>query len=294
MFQLCKNPTFLGLNFSPFLHVTNGDRPPPFSSFRNPRTIVFVCRYAFVHHRDCDHCFVVSDIRMDPVSPPPTSAVAGASAAAAAGPEMPGAAAAGGGARQQQGGDQGAASSLGGAPLASAGAAASATSGTVGSSSRISSSISVSAGQDSGTAKGTAAAAMRQTRVGGDGEAGGGREEYPRLSFCAKPVSRRCGVCQAKTAVKITVGHPLSDKARRDKNTNAAGVCSAGRAYSLVFVVCASCGVWGAGESFNTWRIVLFFDLDLGFCLAFYLRPDRQPSLCCCHVVAAVLMLLFT
>jgi len=153
---------------------------------------------------------------MDPVSPPPNTAAAGTPAAA--GPEMSSSSVVGGGARQQQGCGQGTASSQEGTQLASAGAAASAAaSGTIGNSSRFNRSSSsngggVPAGLGNGTAMGTAAAG--RTRVGGEGKAGGGREEYPRLSFCAKPISRRCGICQTKTAIKTTVGHPLSDKAR--------------------------------------------------------------------------------
>lgn len=96
------------------------------------------CRYVFLHNRVCDHLFVVSDIRLEPVpaaSAPPNNPVAG-------------------------------------------------------------------------PADATAAAAATTTYPA----AGFPAHEYPRLSFRAKPNSRRCGICQTKTAVKMSVGHPLSDK----------------------------------------------------------------------------------
>ena len=103
-------------------------RPHP-----SPRHPPHPCRYVFLHNRVCDHLFVVSDIRMEPVptSIPPVSRAAALAA------------------------------------VLSAPAAAPPT-----------------------------------------------QEEYPRLSFRAKPNSRRCGVCHTKTAVKTSVGHPLSDKVR--------------------------------------------------------------------------------
>eukprot|EP00903_Cladosiphon_okamuranus_P019885 g18277.t1 len=94
-------------------------------------------RYMFVHNRVCDHLFVVSDMRMEPVpaSAPPGHPVAATAAAAA-----------------------------------------------------------------------TATTAIPSVT-------GTPTLEYPRLSFRTKPNSRRCGVCHTKTAVKTSIGHPLSDKA---------------------------------------------------------------------------------
>eukprot|EP00752_Nemacystus_decipiens_P009024 g8055.t1 len=91
-------------------------------------------RYVFLHNRVCDHLFVVSDIRMEPVQ-------------ASVSPNNP-------------------------------------------------------------AALPAAAAATTSPPVGGSAT-----QEYPWLSFRAKPNSRRCGICYTKTAVKTSIGHPLSDKA---------------------------------------------------------------------------------
>ena len=43
-------------------------------------------------------------------------------------------------------------------------------------------------------------------------------EDFPRLTYKAKPGARRCSVCRTKTAAKMTLGHPLSDQASEGMN----------------------------------------------------------------------------
>ncbi|CAN0537461.1 unnamed protein product [Ectocarpus sp. 12 AP-2014] len=158
--------------------------------------------YVFLHHRDCDHLFVVSDIRIEPVPVPPPelepTAVhtsGGPAAAAMAALEENGrdgrSAATTGQQQQQQQQEAGSSSSTahhdGGGGAADRGGRVRA-------------------------AASTGGVSTENIAAVGGGRGEGKDEEYPRLSFLSNPNCRRCGICLTKTAVKMSVGHPLSDK----------------------------------------------------------------------------------
>ncbi|CAM9471907.1 unnamed protein product, partial [Ectocarpus sp. 8 AP-2014] len=163
--------------------------------------------YVFLHHRDCDHLFVVSDIRIEPVPVPPPepepTAVhtsCGSTAAAMAAPEENardgGSPAATGQQQQQQQQQQQTGSSSSTAhPDGGGGGGAAGGGGSV------------------RAVASTGGVSTENTAAVGGGRGEGKEEEYPRLSFLSNPNCRRCGICLTKTAVKMSVGHPLSDKA---------------------------------------------------------------------------------
>ncbi|CAB1112755.1 unnamed protein product [Ectocarpus sp. CCAP 1310/34] len=167
--------------------------------------------YVFLHHRDCDHLFVVSDIRIEPVPVPPPepelTAVhlsGGPPAAAMAALEeksRDGGSAATTGQQQQQQQQhqqqqqqQQEAGSLSSAAHPDGGGGAADRGGSV-------------------AAASTGGVSTENTAAVGGGRGEGKKEEYPRLSFLSNPNCRRCGICLTKTAVKMSFGHPLSDKA---------------------------------------------------------------------------------
>lgn len=145
--------------------------------------------------------FVVSDIRMEPIQGPPPSNTAADPTGVNSDAD-----AASGAAVTEPAATSGTAAVADAAAGADAGSTASASNGGGGGGGAVDVGT-VAPGSGGGIASTEGNAGFG----GGDALKGTGGK-YPRLTFGPKPNSRRCGVCSTKTAVKISVGHPLSDK----------------------------------------------------------------------------------
>ncbi|CAN0004715.1 unnamed protein product [Ectocarpus fasciculatus] len=170
-------------------------------------------RYVFLHHRDCDHLFVVSDIRIEPVLVPPPEPEPAVAVDTSGEP-----AAAAMATREENAGDSGSASTAKQQQQQQQQQQAGSSSSTATRGAADTDSVHPGGADRGGGVRAAASTGGVSTEntaaaVGdGDGSEEGKEEQYPRLSFLSNPNCRRCGVCLTKTAVKMSVGHPLSDK----------------------------------------------------------------------------------
>lgn len=170
----------------------------------------------FLHHCDCDHYLIVSDVRLEPIPPvnPEDEPLTTAATATTSNSNVEGLDKQGG----KTAGGSGGSRCDGGYVEASRGdtVTASAHDKAVGGRTAAAGVALEQAGLGSGLGSGSGS--------GGGGEAlslGGERrlrkkvvDEYPRLTYRMRPQVRRCEVCTAKVAVYMSFGHPLSDMVR--------------------------------------------------------------------------------
>lgn len=158
----------------------------------------------FVHHCDCEHYLIVSDIRLDPISSSSSFALPIPAKFASSGDKrrIPSAACSPSELGRPEH-DEGLEMEEAAGPSK---AAACGSDGAAGSCQEVSNVA------QRGSTSAESAGRRRAARELRDGRQGFG-DAYPKLCFRTKPNVKRCAICTARVAVYKSFGHPLADEA---------------------------------------------------------------------------------